>query len=118
MGIRFRKSIKLAPGIKLNISKSGISTSIGKKGASVNVGSKGVYGNVGIPGTGVSFREKIVGSGSKKSSSSNGQQAFPIGFTVFFIACAFIGNKILGFSFLGSLGFSVCGSLAYPFIFK
>ncbi|MFP7851565.1 DUF4236 domain-containing protein [Pseudomonas aeruginosa] len=32
MAIRFRKSIKVAPGVRLNISKSGVSTSVGGKG--------------------------------------------------------------------------------------
>jgi hypothetical protein len=37
MGFRFRKSIKLIPGVMLNFSKSGISTSNGKPGATVNI---------------------------------------------------------------------------------
>ncbi|WP_313461684.1 DUF4236 domain-containing protein [Pseudomonas nitroreducens] len=61
MGFRFRKSIKVAPGIKLNISKGGVSTTVGKRGASVNVGKKGVHTNAGIPGTGLSYRTKISG---------------------------------------------------------
>ncbi len=62
MGLRLRKSIKLAPGVRINISKSGISTTIGKRGASVNVGKNGTYANLGIPGTGISVREKLSGS--------------------------------------------------------
>lgn len=65
MGIRFRKRVKVLPGVTLNFSKSGISTTIGTKGASVNIGKNGVYGNAGIPGTGIYMREKIAGS--KKS---------------------------------------------------
>lgn len=34
MGWRFRKRIKIAPGVNINLSKSGISTTIGKRGAS------------------------------------------------------------------------------------
>ncbi|MDO6722628.1 DUF4236 domain-containing protein [Celeribacter halophilus] len=59
MGVRFRKSIKVAPGVRLNVSKSGVSTTVGVRGASVNVGKQGVYGNAGIPGTGLSVREKL-----------------------------------------------------------
>lgn len=56
MGFRFRKSIKLAPGVRLNITKKGISSvSIGKRGATVNVGKKGSRGTVGIPGSGLSY---------------------------------------------------------------
>lgn len=47
MGFRFRKSIKLAPGVRLNITKKGISSvSVGKRGATVNVGKKGTRGTV------------------------------------------------------------------------
>ena len=36
MGFRFRRSIKLFPGLKVNVSKTGISESIGRPGATVN----------------------------------------------------------------------------------
>ncbi len=56
MGFRFRKSIKIAPGIKLNIGKKGISSvSIGKRGASVNISGKGTRSTIGIPGSGLSY---------------------------------------------------------------
>lgn len=58
---KFRKSIKIAPGIKINLSKSGLSTTVGKKGASVNLGKKGVKTTVGIPGTGISHTSKVGG---------------------------------------------------------
>ena len=49
MAFRFRRSIKLLPGVRLNVSKSGITTSIGIKGATVNVGGKdGPRATVGI----------------------------------------------------------------------
>ena len=43
--VSFRKRIKIAPGVNLNLSKGGISTSFGVKGASVSVGKRGVYIN-------------------------------------------------------------------------
>lgn len=55
MGLRFRKSIKILPGLKLNISKSGLSTSIGGPGATINLSGKGQRHTVGIPGSGLSF---------------------------------------------------------------
>jgi type IV secretory pathway TrbD component len=57
--MRFGKRIKIAPGVKLNLSKSGISTSVGKKGLSVNIGEKGTYLNTGIPGTGLHSRDRL-----------------------------------------------------------
>jgi hypothetical protein len=40
MGLRFRKSIKIAPGIKIDLSKSGGSLSLGGRGATVNISSR------------------------------------------------------------------------------
>lgn len=54
MGWRFRKSIKIAPGIKINIGKKGISSlSVGPRGAHINVGKNGTNLSTGIPGTGL-----------------------------------------------------------------
>ncbi|WP_228262440.1 DUF4236 domain-containing protein, partial [Acinetobacter baumannii] len=56
MGLNFRKSIKIAPGIRVNVSKKGLSSvSVGGKGARVNVSKKGTRTTVGIPGTGLSY---------------------------------------------------------------
>jgi hypothetical protein len=75
MAVRFNKRIKIAPGIKLNLSRSGVSTTIGGKGASVNIGKKGTHLNAGIPGTGLSTRTKIrdareASAPPKKSSTA------------------------------------------------
>jgi len=57
--MKFRKRIRILPGITLNLSTSGISTTIGPKGLSVNISEKGTYLNTGIPGTGLYDRIKI-----------------------------------------------------------
>ena len=62
MGFRFRKSIKLFPGVRINLSATGVSASIGKPGATVNISERGTRGTVGIPGTGISYSEKLSGS--------------------------------------------------------
>ena len=61
MGLRFRRSIKIAPGIRWNLSTGGSSFTFGPRGASVNVGKHGVYVNAGIPGTGLSSRGRLLG---------------------------------------------------------
>ena len=68
MAWRFRKSVKIAPGIRLNFSKSGVSTTIGDRGSSINLGKRGVYHNMSIPGTGLSNRTRLTG-GDRQSSS-------------------------------------------------
>ncbi|SDL22836.1 Protein of unknown function [Franzmannia pantelleriensis] len=70
MALRFRRRIRIAPGISLNLSKSGIGASIGPRGAKINVGSRGVYANVGLPGTGLSFREKLNKRGGRGATSA------------------------------------------------
>ncbi len=62
MGFRFRKSIKLFPGVRINLSKSGVSTSVGVPGATVNFSDRGTRTTVGIPGTGMSYSERVSGS--------------------------------------------------------
>lgn len=62
MAWSYRKRIKIAPGVHINLSKSGISTSVGPTGAKVTFGPKGTYLHTSIPGTGIYSRKKI-GSG-------------------------------------------------------
>jgi len=57
VGFRFRKSIKIVPGIRLNLSRSGPSLSLGSKGLHYNIGSKGTRATVGLPGTGLSWSQ-------------------------------------------------------------
>jgi len=54
MGFRFQRRIRLLPGVRLNISKSGVTTSIGARGARVTLGGGRTRTTVGIPGTGLS----------------------------------------------------------------
>lgn len=61
MGFRFRRSIRLLPGVRLNLGLGGVSLSAGVPGASINLGRRGVYGNLGVPGTGMSFRQRLDG---------------------------------------------------------
>ncbi len=56
---RFRKTISILPGVRLNLSKTGVSGSLGGKGATVNVGKRGQMVTLGIPGTGLSYRTPL-----------------------------------------------------------
>ena len=79
MGWSFRKSVKIAPGIRVNFSKSGISTSIGVKGLAYNTRGRVT---ASIPGTGIRFTQQLhsqrtsrpIGSivaGSRRIDSAN-----------------------------------------------
>lgn len=56
MGFRFRRSLRIMPGVKVNIGKSGFtSVSVGGRGLTTNFGKKGTKTTVSIPGTGLSY---------------------------------------------------------------
>lgn len=54
MGFRFRRTIKIAPGLRLNLSRKGVSTSVGPRGLSQTFGHGKRTTTVGLPGTGLS----------------------------------------------------------------
>lgn len=127
MGIRFRKRVKVAPGINLNFSKSGTSVTVGGKGGSINIGKNGVYGNAGIPGTGIYAREKISGK-KKKIQMDQSSGLFDVSYDqiqqtstkeavigLLSVIICFIGGLIIGFK-TGYiwLGIGIC---ILPFIY-
>lgn len=61
MGLRYRSSFKLFPGVRLNLSKSGVSASFGVPGATLNLGPHGARATVSLPGTGLSYSTKLGG---------------------------------------------------------
>ena len=60
MGLYWRRSTKILPGVRINWSKNGPSISMGPKGAKVNIGKRGTYVSGGIPGTGLYTVKKWV----------------------------------------------------------
>lgn len=72
MGFRSRKSIKVAPGVRLNVGKKSIGVSVGGKYGGVSVNSKtGARARVSAPGTGLSYTSKIGSTSSKNNSAKN-----------------------------------------------
>lgn len=73
MSIRFRRSIKIIPGVRLNVNKNSVGLSMGVRGAHYTINSKGRRtASVGLPGTGLSSTH-VISSGRK--SSSRAQQS-------------------------------------------
>ena len=80
MGLRFRKSIKVAHGIKVNLNKKSLGLTLGGKGIHHTVNSSGRRtSSVGIPGTGLSYVSSSGGGSGKarsnKSASVHGTDA-------------------------------------------
>lgn len=70
MGMRFRKSFKLLPGVKVNVGKKSIGVSAGNKYGGVSVNSKtGVRGRASVPGTGISYSATASGKGRRAQTA-------------------------------------------------
>ena len=75
MGLRYRKSINLGGGFRVNLSKSGVGYSWGTKGYRVTKTASGkTRQTVSIPGTGISYVEEHGKAASGKSASSAAAQ--------------------------------------------
>ena len=62
MGLRVRKIISLGL-LHINLSKSGVSLSFGAPGLTVNVGPSSTSGTIGLPGSGVSYKSRLLDEG-------------------------------------------------------
>ncbi|RMF73799.1 MAG: DUF4236 domain-containing protein [Acidobacteria bacterium] len=71
MSFRFWRRIRIAPGVTLNLSKSGGSLSFGPRGAKFTIGPRGKRATVGIPGTGLFYTATVPGgrSGARRMAS-------------------------------------------------
>jgi len=75
MGLRVRKTIKIAPGIRTTISKSGVSYSAGGKYGRVTKTARGrVVGTAKLPGSGVSYVQNLGGQSTKGQRGSRAGQ--------------------------------------------
>jgi tetratricopeptide (TPR) repeat protein len=76
MGFRMRKSVKIAPGVRLNVSKTGIGASVGAGGVRYSAHSSGrrtVSARTGVPG--VYYQKSVRGGGS--AGAGRAEQAAP-----------------------------------------
>jgi len=78
MSWRFRKTFKVLPGVKLNLTRYGLSATVGASPLSVNLGPRGVYANMGIPGTGVWNRERLDAPSAQQPSTVHPQVPVPL----------------------------------------
>jgi len=75
MSIRFRRSIKICKGLRVNLNKDSFGLSVGPRGLGYTFNSKGRKTfHVGIPGTGISYVDSNNISSSKSSRASNQMQ--------------------------------------------
>ena len=76
MGFRYRKSINLGGGFRINLSKSGVGYSWGTKGYRITKTAKGTTRRTySIPGTGLSYTEESGGRNNRQTGSRNTNRA-------------------------------------------
>lgn len=74
MGFRFRRSFKIAPGVRLNLNSKSTSVRIGPKGLGYTISSKGKRRvNASVPGTGISY-SAVQSSGTKERPIGGSQK--------------------------------------------
>lgn len=76
MGTRFRKSFKVAPGVRVNLGKKSAGISVGNKYGGVSVNSKtGAKGRVSAPGTGMSYTTSLNSKAKRNSNAEDFEEA-------------------------------------------
>lgn len=124
MGLKYRKSFKIAPGVKVNLSRKSAGVSIGGKYGGMSFNTKrGATARVSAPGTGLSYSTKIGGSSKKTvqhKKADNTNTATPVPCStpknkwVSLFLCVFLGylgihkfyegNNGMGIVYLFTLG--------------
>jgi Protein of unknown function (DUF4236) len=75
MSWRFRKRLRIIPGVWINLSKKGGSLSVGGHGLTANISKKGVRETVGLPGTGISYQTKRIWPIQRHESAKGRRQS-------------------------------------------
>lgn len=83
MGFRFRKSFKVAPGIKLNFNKKSTGVTFGDKGLHYTVNSSGKSTmSAGIPGTGLYYTESSDKSYNGSYNNRRDSSSIPYNYNI------------------------------------
>lgn len=116
MGFRFRKSVKIAPGVRMNFGKKSTSISVGGKYHHTTISSTGRRTKTtSIPGTGISYVSTSSGSRSRSShrGGSHRKQASPLMLKVCGVIMLIIGVLSL---LLAIVGFCTAGAAGLLFL--
>ena len=114
MGFRFRKSFKIAPGVKLNLGKKSAGISVGGKYGGISCNTKtGARARVSAPGTGLSYSTSLNTS-KKTTSSSASTQVLELNAKTYMLLSIFLGyfgahrfyrrQFLIGFCYLFTIG--------------
>jgi hypothetical protein len=101
MPFRFRRTFKILPGVKINVSKSGMSVTVGPKGYHLTFGKQGIRQTIDFPGEGLSHtkilfkddddKRKGNNQSEKRDDDDDGVGCFPWGCLAFVLILAVVG---------------------------
>ena len=96
MPFRFRRTFKILPGVKINLSKGGMSVTVGPRGYHLNFGKQGIRQTIDFPGAGLSHTSYLFkdGDDDKKRDADDDNDAvgcFPFG-CLLFLLVAVVGS--------------------------
>ncbi len=78
MGLRLRKSFKLAPGVRMTVSRSGVGYSVGGGGVRVTKrAGGGLSRTIGIPGSGITHTGKSLAAHVPSLGQRRGRRPRP-----------------------------------------
>jgi hypothetical protein len=98
MGLRFQRRIRVLPGLRINLSKSGFGVSVGGRGAHVGITARGqTYTSIGLPGSGLSWREYQHKPAPKCDQCAPGHLHVPVAF----VAAVLIVAAVLALAAIG-----------------
>jgi hypothetical protein len=89
MTIRFWRRVRIAPGLRVNLSKRGASVSVGRRGAWLTTGPRGQRATVGAPGTGLFLTQTLPAKPRRSPLSVGGVLQYVVAWTVMAIIAAF-----------------------------
>lgn len=75
MSWRFRRRLKILPGLWISLSKKGGSLSVGGHGLTANISKKGVRETVGPPANGISYQTKRIWSSRRHGPAKARRQS-------------------------------------------
>lgn len=71
MAFKFRRTLKIAPGLRLNLTHRGVSARVGTKGAGYTVNANGSqHISAGVPGSGIHVSKQVTPPRKRKKKSA------------------------------------------------
>ena len=117
MPFRFWRRVKIAPGVSVNLSRSGTSVSLGPRGARTTFGHGRVRQTLGLPGSGLFYTRTITPEAREHDAHPDPQvppgasdAEAPVPWRATLISMAFLTGIVIGVAPGSALAFALVGT--------